>query len=97
MSKDDGVYVLVTRGESGPEYRFRCCHAGGNIFHDLSNMVETFENSQVYHSINSVALAASSVDNVVNTEHGVLWVNNYKDKTWKEIEQMYQHKLISSI
>jgi len=62
MSADNGIYVLLTETEKGPEYRVAYSHAIGNIYgdynHDLGayegnvkNIVSVFGEAPIVHTL----------------------------------------------
>ncbi len=90
MSNDNGIYVLLTETEKGPEYRVAYAHAIGNIYGswdaekalyegNLSAIKGTFGESQVFHTLNEALDFAESLEyDVGETEDGICVINEFK-------------------
>ena len=90
MSIDNGIYVLLTETEKGPEYRVAYSHSIGNIYGEwnaeiakyegnLDAIKETFVESQVFHTLNEALDFAESLEyDVGETEDGICVINEFK-------------------
>lgn len=91
MSLDNGIYVLYTDSEKGPEYRVAEASAIGNIYGkwneetgkyegDLDAIKATFLDKPVFYSINEALDFAEEIErNAEPTEDGVCVINEFKD------------------
>ncbi len=91
MSNDNGIYVLLTETEKGPEYRVAYAHAIGNIYGswdaekalyegNLSAIKGTFGESQVFHTLNEALDFAESLEyDIGETEDGICMINDFKN------------------
>jgi hypothetical protein len=91
MSVDNGIYVLLTETEKGPEYRVSYSHSIGNIYGEwnadkalyegnLSAIKETFGESEVFHTLNQAIDFAEALEyDVGETEDGICVINDFKD------------------
>jgi hypothetical protein len=72
MSADNGVYVLYTDTNKGPEYRVAYSHAIDNIYGEFDDetghfagnadaIVETFGDRKVFHNLNEALDVAEEV------------------------------------
>lgn len=92
MSADNGIYVLLTETEKGPEYRVAYAHAISNIYGDynhdagiyegnVKNIVSTFGEAPIFHTLNEALDFAEEMEH--NCEHyledGVLLITDFKD------------------
>jgi hypothetical protein len=88
---DNGIYVLLTETEGGPEYRVAYTTAIDNIYGvwnaerakyegDLSAIVSTFHESEVFHTLNEALDKAEEIENDIGyTEDGICVINDFKD------------------
>lgn len=92
MSSDNGIYVLYTENEKGPEYRVAYAHAIDNIYGrfntdlgkyegDIKAMVSVFGDSEVFYSLNEALDYAEGIqyDNDQYLEDGICVINEFKD------------------
>lgn len=91
MSADNGIYILFTDPEKGPEYRVAFAHSIGNIYGswndenaryegNLDSLKETFEKSEVFHTLNEAIDFAESLEyDIGQTEDGICVINEFKD------------------
>ena len=91
MSMDNGIYVLLTETEKGPEYRVTYATAIDNIYGvwnaerakyegDLTAIVSTFSESEVFHTLNEALDKAEEIENDIGqTEDGICVINDFKD------------------
>ncbi len=91
MSADNGIYILFTDPEKGPEYRVAYCHSIGNIYGEwndkeakydgnLNLIKETFSASEVFHTLNEALDFAERLEyDVGDTEDGICVINEFKD------------------
>lgn len=91
MSMDNGIYVLLTETDAGPEYRVAFANAIDNIYGqwnadrakyegDLSAILSTFSESEVFFSLNEALDRAEEIENDVgNTEDGICVISDFKD------------------
>lgn len=91
MSADNGIYVLYTESEKGPEYRVAYSNAIGNIYgkfnddtfrYDGDNeyLKATFKEAPVYYSLNEALDNAEimSYDHEY-LEDGICVISDFKD------------------
>lgn len=88
---DNGIYVLLTETDAGPEYRVAFANAIDNIYGqwnadrakyegDLSAILSTFSESEVFFSLNEALDRAEEIENDVgNTEDGICVISDFKD------------------
>ena len=91
MSADNGIYVLLTESEKGPEYRVTYAHAIDTIYGkfndvtfryegDLRAIQDTFQGAEVFHTINEALDYAEELEQEYNyLEDGVCVINEFKD------------------
>ena len=91
MSIDNGIYVLFTDAEKGPEYRVAYSHSIGNIYGewnsetakynaDIPAIVSTFAESEVFYTLNEALDYATSIEyDIGDTEDGICVINDFKD------------------
>lgn len=91
MSMDNGIYVLLTETEDGPQYRVAYATAIDNIYGewnadrakyvgDLTAIVSTFSESEVYHTLNEALDKAEEIENDIGyTEDGICVISDFKD------------------
>ena len=91
MSADNGIYILFTESEKGPEYRVAYAHAIDSIYGkfndvtfrydgDLTAIQETFQAAPVFHTINEALDYAEEMEqNYDYLEDGICVINEFKD------------------
>ena len=91
MSIDNGIYVLFTDSEKGPEYRVAYAHSIGNIYGswnvetakyegDLNSIKDTFSESEVFYTLNEALEYADAIQyDIGDTEDGICVINEFKD------------------
>ena len=91
MSVDNGIYVLFTDSEKGPEYRVAYAHSIGNIYGswnvetakyegDLNSIKDTFSESEVFYTLNEALDYADAIQyDIGDTEDGICVINEFKD------------------
>ena len=91
MSIDNGIYVLLTETEGGPQYRVAYATAIDNIYGewnadrakyvgDLNAIVSTFSESEVYYTLNEALDKAEEIENDIGyTEDGICVISDFKD------------------
>jgi hypothetical protein len=91
MSADNGIYVLLTESEKGPEYRVTHASAIGNIYGEwnpekakyegnIEAILDTFAQVPVFYTINEALDFAEELEhNTDPTEDGVCVINEFKD------------------
>ena len=91
MSMDNGIYVLLTETEDGPQYRVAYATAIDNIYGewnadrakyvgDLNAIVSTFSESEVYYTLNEALDKAEEIENDIGyTEDGICVISDFKD------------------
>lgn len=91
MSADNGIYVLLTETDKGPEYRVVHTSAIDNIYGkwntetakyegDLTAIVSTFSDSEVFYTLNEALDKAEEIENTVgDTEDGICVISDFKD------------------
>jgi hypothetical protein len=91
MSVDNGIYILFTDPEKGPEYRVAYCHSIGNIYGEWNDKTakyegnvnvikETFSDSEVFYTLNEALDHATQLEyDVGDTEDGICVINDFKD------------------
>ncbi len=91
MSIDNGIYVLYTESENGPEYRVTVANAIGNIYGEWNSetarydgniqlIKETFGNVPVLSTLEEALDFAEELENNMDpTEDGICVINEFKD------------------
>ena len=91
MSADNGIYVLYTETEKGPEYRVAYAHAIENIYGEynedtgtyngnLQNIKDTFADSQVFYSLNEALDFAEKMEyDYEYLEYGIAVISEFRD------------------
>jgi hypothetical protein len=91
MSADNGVYVLLTETEKGPEYRVAYANAIDNIYGKYNNdlgryegdvkcIKSTFAEAPIFHSLNEALDHAEELENDYEyLEDGVCVITDFKD------------------
>ena len=91
MSIDNGIYVLLTNTDNGPEYRVAYASSIDNIYGewnaerakyegDINAIVSTFSESQVFHTINEALDFAEHIEHDIGyTEDGICVISDFKD------------------
>ena len=91
MSMDNGIYVLLTETEGGPQYRVAYATAIDNIYGewnaerakyvgDLSAIASTFSESEVFYTLNEALDKAEEIENDIGyTEDGICVISDFKD------------------
>lgn len=91
MSMDNGIYVLLTETEDGPQYRVSYATAIDNIYGewnadrakyvgDLTSIVSTFSESEVFYTLNEALDKAEEIENDIGyTEDGICVISDFKD------------------
>jgi hypothetical protein len=94
MSADNGIYVLFTESEKGPEYRVAHAHAIGNIYGEWNDesgryagntdvIKNVFGESQAFYTLNEALDAAEGLQyDIGDTEDGICVINEFKDYGW---------------
>ena len=90
MSMDNGIYVLLTETEDGPQYRVSYATAIDNIYGewnadrakyvgDLTSIVSTFSESEVFYTLNEALDKAEEIENDIGyTEDGICVISDFK-------------------
>jgi len=90
MSADNGIYVLLTESERGPEYRVAHTFAIDNIYGEwdsetgkyvgnIDAILDTFQQVPVFYTINEALDFAEELENEVGyTEDGVCVISDFK-------------------
>ena len=91
MSADNGIYVLLTETEKGPEYRVAHATAIDNIYGEWDAdkakykgndqiIAETFSESEVFYTLNEALDYAEGIEQDVGyTEDGICVIGDFKD------------------
>lgn len=91
MSADNGIYVLYTDSDKGPEYRVSHACAIGNIYGkwnddtakydgDLNLIKETFSNAPVFYTLNEALDHAEMQEQEIGyTEDGICVISEFKE------------------
>ena len=91
MSADNGIYVLLTESEKGPEYRVAYAQAIDSIYGkfnedtfkwegDLEAMRDIFQDAEVYHTLNEALDHAEELEQEHEyLEDGICVINEFKD------------------
>ena len=91
MSADNGIYVLFTESEKGPEYRVAYAQAIDNIYGefnaelgryegDIHAIQEIFKESPVFHNVNEAMDHAEIMEQEYDyLEDGVALINEFKE------------------
>lgn len=92
MSADNGIYILFTESEKGPEYRVAYAHAIDNIYGkyndelgkyegDIPAIVSVFGEANVFFTLNEALDFAEELE--YGREHyledGICVINEFKD------------------
>jgi hypothetical protein len=96
MSADNGIYVLYTEAEKGPEYRVAYAGAIQNIYGQFNDetghydgdnvsLQSTFKEAPVYYSLNEALDAAEKMvydydELEMDLEDGVCVISDFKDR-----------------
>ena len=90
MSQDNGIYVLVTESERGPEYRVKFAMAISNIYGEWNvetgrydgnteAIKDTFGEAPVFYSLNEALDYAEQEEyDIGATEDGICVINEFK-------------------
>lgn len=91
MSADNGIYVLLTETEKGPEYRVSHAQSIDNIYGewdvdrakykgDNLAIFDTFCQSEVFYTLNEALDKAEEIEHDVGyTEDGICVISDFKD------------------
>lgn len=91
MSADNGIYVLFTESEKGPEYRVVYAQAIDCIYGkfnditfryegDMTAIQDTFQGAPVFHTINEALDYAEELERDYNyLEDGICVINEFKE------------------
>lgn len=91
MSADNGIYVLFTETEKGPEYRVSYAQAIGNIYGkfneelfryegDVPSIVSIFGESQVFYNLNEALDFAETLEYDYDyLEDGICVISEFKE------------------
>lgn len=91
MSQDNGIYVLFTESERGPEYRVKFATAIGNIYGEWNDetgrydgnteaIKDTFGEAPVFYSLTEALDYAEQEEyDVGATEDGICVINEFKE------------------
>jgi hypothetical protein len=91
MSADNGIYVLFTESEKGPEYRVAYAQAIDSIYGKFNEetfkyegnamcIQDTFQGSAVFHTIDEALNYAEELEQEYNyLEDGICVINEFKD------------------
>jgi hypothetical protein len=91
MSADNGVYVLLTETEKGPEYRVAYAQAIDSIYGkfneqtfryegDSEAILSLFGECEVYHTLNEALDKAEEIEQNYNyLEDGIAVISDFKD------------------
>jgi hypothetical protein len=91
MSQDNGIYVLFTESDNGPEYRVKTASAIGNIYGtwndesgkydgNLDAIKNVFAEAPVFYTLNEALDYAEQEEyDVGATEDGICVINEFKD------------------
>lgn len=92
MSADNGIYVLYTDTEKGPEYRVAYAGAINNIYGQFNDetgrydgdnvsLQSTFKDAPVYYSLNeALDKAETMVYDYEYLEDGICVISDFKDR-----------------
>jgi len=90
MSADNGIYVLLTESEKGPEYRVTYASAIDNIYGEWNDKIgkyngniqsikETFGQVPVFHALNEALDFAEELEhNMDPTEDGICVISDFR-------------------
>lgn len=90
MSADNGIYVLLTESEKGPEYRVTYANAIDNIYGEwndktakyngnIQTIKETFGEVPVFHTLNEALDFAEEIENNMDpTEDGICVISEFQ-------------------
>lgn len=92
MSADNGIYVLLTDTEKGPEYRVSYANAIDNIYGkynddlgryegNVQNIISVFGEAQVFHTLNEALDFAEEIEQTKDQylEDGICIISDFKD------------------
>ena len=91
MSADNGIYVLLTETEKGPEYRVAYTQAIDNIYGkfneelcryegNIPSIVSVFGEAKVFHTLNEALDFAEEMEyDYEYLEDGICVINEFKD------------------
>ena len=91
MSADNGVYVLYTESEKGPEYRVSYAHAIDNIYGkfnedlqkyegNIKSIKETFSHAPVFYTLNEALDKAEEISyDYEYLEDGIAVISEFSD------------------
>lgn len=91
MSADNGIYVLLTETEKGPEYRVAYAHAIDYIYGKFNEetfrydgnadaILSVFGESEVFHTLNEALDKAEELEqNYDYLEDGIAVISDFKD------------------
>ena len=91
MSSDNGIYILLTETDKGPEYRVTYAFSIDNIYGewdverakykgDLTAIASTFSECEVYHTLNEALDKAEEIEQDMGyTEDGICEISDFKD------------------
>jgi hypothetical protein len=91
MSADNGIYILLTETDKGPEYRVAHATAIDNIYGkwdadkakyegNYQALSDTFQDSEVFHTLNEALDKAEEIEQDVGyTEDGICVISDFKD------------------
>ena len=91
MSADNGIYVLLTESEKGPEYRVAYAQAIDSIYGkfneetfkwegDMEAMRDIFQEAQVFYTLNEALDHAEEIEQEHEyLEDGICVINEFKD------------------
>lgn len=91
MSADNGIYVLLTESEKGPEYRVSYASAIDNIYGEwndktakyngnIQSIKETFGEVPVFYTLNEALDFAEELEhNMDPTEDGICVISDFKE------------------
>jgi hypothetical protein len=91
MSASDGIYILQTDTDSGPEYRVKYCGAGiddiygrfndetGKYEGDINKIESTFEDAPVFYNVNEAFdYAELMAQNYEYLEEGIALIRDFR-------------------
>ena len=91
MSADNGIYVLFTQSEKGPEYRVAYANAIDNIYGEfnaelgryegnIQTIQEIFKDAPVFYNVNEAMDHAEIMEQEYDyLEDGVALINEFKE------------------
>ena len=90
MSADNGIYILFTENDRGPEYRVAYAHAIGNIYGEWNDedgqyngnpeiIKDVFGGSTSFSSLTEALDHAEALEHEIgDTEDGICVINEFK-------------------